>query len=100
MEYVNPPDAVESGTRVGREHIASVRDVYPDFHAEPERFIDAGDEVVVIASVRARTARSDVELRWRQGFVWTIRDGKAVRFQWFNDPKEALAAAGMPEEEG
>jgi len=27
--------------------------------------------------------------------VWTVRDGKAVRFQWFNDPAEALAAAGL-----
>jgi hypothetical protein len=27
--------------------------------------------------------------------VWTIRDGTAVRFRWFNDPDEALAAAGI-----
>lgn len=27
--------------------------------------------------------------------VWTIRDGRAVCFRWFNDPREALEAAGL-----
>jgi ketosteroid isomerase-like protein len=36
-----------------------------------------------------------VEELFHQGYVWTVRDGKAVRFQWFNDPAEALEAAGL-----
>jgi hypothetical protein len=28
------------------------------------------------------------------GYVWTIRDGLAVRFQWFQAHREALEAAG------
>ena len=39
--------------------------------------------------------RSGIDVDRRQGYVWTVRDGKAVRFQWFNDPAEALAAAGI-----
>ena len=31
----------------------------------------------------------------RQGYIWTFREGKAVRFRWFNDPEEALRAAGV-----
>jgi hypothetical protein len=26
--------------------------------------------------------------------VWTVRDGQAVRFEWFRNPAEALRAAG------
>jgi hypothetical protein len=30
-----------------------------------------------------------------QGHVWALRDGKAIRFRWFNDQAEALKAAGV-----
>ena len=94
LEYVNPPNAVESGIRHGRRALASVRDVYPEFRVEPERFVDAGADVVVIGVARA-TSASGLQAEWRQGYVWTVRDGKAVRFRWFNDPAEALAAVGL-----
>ncbi len=38
-----------------------------------------------------------MEVGQRQGYVWTIRDGKAVRFQWFNDPDAALRSVGLGE---
>ena len=95
MEYVNPPYAVESGTRRERRALASVRDVYPDFRVEPKRFLDAGDQVVVIGTAHG-TAASGVVAQWQQGYVWTVRDGRAVRFAWFNTPAEALAEAGLP----
>ncbi len=94
IEYVNPPYAVEAGTRRGRSALGKVREVYPDFRVEPERFVDAGDDVVVIGTVRG-TAASGVQAQWRQGYVWTVRDGKAVRFRWFNRPQEALEAVGL-----
>jgi hypothetical protein len=31
----------------------------------------------------------------RQGYVWTVEGGRAVRFEWFNRPEEALAAVGL-----
>lgn len=96
IEYINPPYAVESGTRRGRSTLGRIRDVYPNFHVEPERFLDAGEEVVVIGTARG-TAASGVEAQWRMGYVWTLRDGKAVRFRWFNNPQEALEAVGLGE---
>ncbi len=59
-----------------------------------DRDIDALLEVVVIGVARG-TGASGVELQWRQGYVWTIEVGRAVRFQWFNDPAEALEASGL-----
>ena len=94
LEYVNPPYAVESGTRRDRRTLAKVRDVYPDFRVEPERFVDAGDDVVVIGTARG-TAASGVEAQWKQGYIWTVRDGEAVVFRWFSDPAEALEAVGL-----
>ena len=96
VEYVNPPYAVEPGTVRGRKAFGRIRDVYPEFRLEPERYIDAGDDVVVIAKAHGRGA-SGLETQWRQGYVWTVRNGVAVRFRWFNDPREALEAAGVRE---
>jgi len=97
VEYVNPPDAVETGTRRGRKAFAGIRDAYEGVRIEPEAFIDAGDDVVVIARVTGTGRGSGVDIEWRHGYIWTIRDGKGVRFRWFNKPDEALKAAGLRE---
>ena len=94
LEYVNPSYAVESGVRRSRGTLGKIREVYPDFRVETERFVDAGDDVAVIGIARG-TSASGVEVKWRQGYVWTVRDGIAVRFRWFNDPNEALQAVGL-----
>ena len=94
LEYINPPYAVESGTRRDRAALDGVRDVYPDFRIDAQRYIDTGDDVVVIGIARG-TGASGVEIQWRQGYIWTIQDGQAIRFRWFNDPAEALEAAGL-----
>jgi uncharacterized protein len=96
LEYVNPPYAVEAGTRHDRSALRSIREVYPDFRVEPERFLDAGEDIVVIG-IATGTSDNGLQARWRQGYVWTIRDGRAVRFRWFNHPSEALAAVGLEE---
>ena len=57
--------------------------------------IDAGDQVVVVGMLRGRGQSSGASVERRQGYVWTVRDGKAVRFAWFNDPAAALREAGI-----
>lgn len=96
LEYVNPPYAVEPGTHHDRRKLATVREVYPDFRVDAEEYFDVGDEVVVIGTARGTTA-SGITAQWKQGYIWTIKNGKAVRLRWFNDPKEALEAAGLRE---
>jgi ketosteroid isomerase-like protein len=93
--YVNPPNAVETGTKQGPEMFDRVNDVYDEFLPRVERLLDVGDRVVVIVSGRSRTRTTGVEIPIRQGYVWTVRDGKAVRFEWFSSPEEALAAVGF-----
>jgi ketosteroid isomerase-like protein len=95
VAYVNPPNAVEPGTRRGSDTFSRVRDVYEDFRPQVERMIDLGERVLVIVSGTARTRGSGVNVPIRQGYLWTVRDGRAVRFEWFTNPEEALAAVGM-----
>src|SRR4051794_2055054 len=48
VEYVNPSYAVEPGTRRGRKSLSVVRGTYEDFKLQIDRFIDAGDEGVIV----------------------------------------------------
>jgi ketosteroid isomerase-like protein len=64
---------------------------------EPEEFVDAGERVVVLARLSARGRASGVSLVRRDGMVWTLRNGKVVRLDYFNNPGDALEAAGLRE---
>ena len=97
VEYVNPSYAVEPGTRRGRKSFAVVRDTYEDFEIKIERIIDAGDQTVALAHYTASGPVSGVPVAGEHGYVWTVRDGLAVRFQWFQSHREALDAGGLRE---
>jgi hypothetical protein len=63
-----------------------------------ERFVDSGGEdVVVLGHYTASGGASGVQLEGEHGYVWTVRDGLAVRFRWFQSHAEALEAAGVSE---
>jgi len=101
IEYVNPPDAVEPGTRQGiagyEDALRSMREAFQSIRIEVRDIKEAGDEIVVLATFIARGSGSGIQRQHEDGFVWTVRDGKAVRFQWFNDPAKALKAVGLSE---
>ena len=101
IEWVNPEGALEPGTRRGLDSfdgaIAAISEAFDRFRIEPREFLDAGDQVVVVATFIARGRESGVQRQNEDGYVWTVREGRAVQFSWFNDPDKALKAAGLGE---
>ena len=101
IEYVNPAKAVESGTRRGvaafAEAVQRTFDGWESWQMEPEQFRTSGDQVAVVVRYRGRGRGSGVEVDGRESALWTIRDGKVVRYAWFNGRDEALEAAGLSE---
>src|SRR6266516_7566293 len=99
IEYVNPPGAVEPGTRRGvaayEDAIRSISEAFGDVRIEVREMRDVGDQVVVLATYIARGRSSGVQRESEDGYVWTVRNGLAVSFQWFNDPVKALEAVGL-----
>jgi ketosteroid isomerase-like protein len=93
VEYVNPPGAIEPGTRRGRaEFAAAVDKVFEGWERwdmEPERFEAAGDQVAVVVRYSARGRGSGVEVEGRESALWTVRDGKVLRYAWFHGPDDA-----------
>jgi len=101
IEYVNPAGAVEPGTRRGiaayEDALRSMHEAFEGIRIEVREIKDAGDQVVVLATFIARGTSSGAQRQHEDGYVWTVRDGKAVSFQWFNDPAKALDAVGLRE---
>jgi len=96
-EYVNPPDAVEPGTRRGiegwRAALASTRQgLGPAATATLDDLRVHGELVFVRSSLHTGGTASGVEVGGPViGGVWTVRDGLVRRFEWRWDPEDALA---------
>ena|SRR4249919_2813304 len=74
-----------------------VRDVWESFRITPERFVDAGDRVVVLETRRGKGRASGVEVEHRSAVIWTPRDNQVIGMQTDLEPQVALEAVGLPE---
>jgi ketosteroid isomerase-like protein len=101
IEYVNPAGAVEPGTRRGRtafrRAVEKAFEGWETWQIEPEQFRTVEDQVAVVLRYRARWRRSGIEVESRESALWTLREGKVARYAWFQEPDEALEAAGLSE---
>ena len=61
------------------------RDWWDEFTAQPEEFIEGGDEVVVLGRYRGIAKESRRVLDVPFVHVWSIRDRKLIRFRQFLD---------------
>ena len=94
------PDLAEpqygyEGAKHYRRTIAKVMD---DYRMVPERFIDAGDDRVLVFSReggRGKGSGADIETHLT-AHLWTLKDGKAVRMQSYRERADALHAVGAP----
>ena len=65
------------------------------YRTEIERLIDAGDRVVVLVRDFGRRVGGAYEVAFSAATVWSVRDGKVVRAEFFPDRAQALEAAGL-----
>ena len=103
IECIPPKSSPTAGTFRGldeiRDLISEWRDQFDDFGFDPERFIDAGNRVVVFGQQHGRGKTSGMDINESQVHVYTVSDGKIVRWQMFHDRREALEAAGLSEQD-
>jgi ketosteroid isomerase-like protein len=101
-EWVNPDDAIETGSRRGAESflqaIASVFEGWEESVFEIERVIENGDDVIALGRLRTRGRAAGIEATGPHGEIWTFEAGKVARMCWFNSLAETLAAAGVDNE--
>ena len=101
VELVPPPDWPAGAVR-GREQVREMArdwmETFEEFRVAPERYLDAGAEnVVVYVRDSGRVRGTNTEIDTHLIHVWTLNDGKVVRWQLFTDEGPALEAAGLSE---
>jgi ketosteroid isomerase-like protein len=69
-------------------------EAFEEIVVEAERFIDAGESVVVPNVSRSR-GRNGIEVFARSTFTLTIREGKLSRICLYQEPEQALKAVGL-----
>jgi ketosteroid isomerase-like protein len=62
---------------------------------EPKEYIDAGERVVAVLHVHARGRQSGVDVERVDGAVYTMREGKCVRLDYYGSKEQALEAVGL-----
>lgn len=67
---------------------------WAELHAEPERFAKAGERTLVVIALRARVPGGRVDVDAEIAHVVTIRDGRIVRMDGYENPAAALAELG------
>jgi len=98
IEWIELVEFPEGGTYHGlaavKAHVSQARANWAEGSCEPERFIVAGDKLIVFANVRVRLKH---ESEWREGAladVYTFREGKVIQVRVFADRRQALEWAG------
>ncbi len=98
FELLPPPSYPEGAqTFCGRaglkRWIAATREIWDEWRLMPERFLVAGDQVVVLVRVIAQGHLSGVRLDRETAHIWHVADGRVTRCEVFLDRAEALRAS-------
>jgi ketosteroid isomerase-like protein len=70
-------------------------DKFDDFHLRIKKVFAVGDHVVALGTFHGRGKTTGLKLDARTAHVWTLREGKAIRFQAFHDALEWQVALGV-----
>lgn len=73
-------------------HVSKYWSLWNDYSQGVKEMIEEGDNVVVVLSEHARLRNSDADLEREVALVWTIEEGRRVRFRAFASREAALQA--------
>ena len=94
IEWVNPGEAVEPGTRSGfdqyQDALRRVREVFEQAEIAVDEVVEAGDRVAARVRMRVHLEAGGMDTEVGQSHLWTFRGGRAVRFEWFTDAERAF----------
>ena len=90
---------VDSNVLVGLSRIEqalqSWRASWGSWRFDVEEVIDGGEHVIVIGRQVAEGKESGAEVNLLSCGVWSLRNSKVIRAEFFNSKSEALGAAGL-----
>jgi uncharacterized protein len=98
IEWTEPAEFPGGGTYHGhlgvQAYLSQSRGNWAEGSSQPERFIVAGDKIIVFVHARVRLKDSSEWHETRLADVFTFRNGKAIQMRAFADRQQALVWAG------
>ena len=98
VAYVNPHDAVDTGTRRGHEGWRAANrnfgGAFEIVELHVESVEEVGGRVLVLLGMETRGRGSGLVATRPLGYVFDIRDGQVARFEWHNGWDGARASVG------
>jgi len=90
LPYAGPHHGSEA---VVNEVFAQIPATYDSFQLVPQDWVDGGDIVVMLGEVTI--SKDGREATSRTAQVWTLRNGRAVRFESFQDTHATARVLGL-----
>ena len=101
IEWVEDPARADSQANHGRDAVQRswrrCLEQWDEYGFEAERFIDCGEDVLVVSREHGRGVTSGALVSSLHYAAVTIRAGKIARFREFYDEHAALKAVGLEE---
>jgi uncharacterized protein len=98
IEWHEPGDSPEAGSHRGRDSFERFfrgwRESFDGFRVEPEQVVQRGNEIVAVVRQTGTGRASGVRVETRLAHVWTVVDGRAVRWEAVPEPDDVLHDGG------
>jgi ketosteroid isomerase-like protein len=94
IEWHEPAPSPDAGAHRGRDSFERFfrgwLDSFESFRVEPERVVQRGDQLVAVVRQTGTGRSSGVQVETRLAHVWTVANGKAVRWEAVTDHEAVL----------
>ena len=94
IEWHEPSPSPHAGSHRGRDSFEQFFrgwiESFEGFRVEPEDVVERGDRLIAVVRQSGRGRASGVDVEARLAHVWTVEDGKSVRWEAVADADEAL----------
>jgi ketosteroid isomerase-like protein len=98
IEWHEPATSLEGGAHRGRDSferfLRGWLESFDGFRVEPEEVVERGDQLVVVVHQTGVGRSSELPVETRLAHVWTVADGRAVRWEAVQDHEEVLGDGG------
>jgi ketosteroid isomerase-like protein len=96
IEWSEPAPSLDAGIHRGRESFERFFrgwiESFEDFRVEPEQVVERGETLIAVVRQSGRGLASGVKVEARLAHIWTVDNGKAVRWEAVPNVEEALEA--------
>jgi uncharacterized protein len=103
VEFHDPPESPSPRLARGREAVRkqfnSFNEAWEKHRTELKEIRAVGTDKVLLVSVEHFTGRDGIEVQAPAASVFTLRDGKVIRWEAFWEKQRALKALGLSEQD-